>query len=332
MSLNIVFAMNFPEALLDKLRAVSPEVTVRRPRPEGEDYADADVLYCLRMPDNIVSAPRLKWIQLHAAGVNGVIDHPVFRGDMVVTNASGIHATAVAEFAITALLAQAHRIPRIVAAQGRAAWPSEQERRGPLMPIPVRGATLAVLGYGSIGREVGRLAKAFGMRLVAVKRDLAQKADDGYRRPGVGDPDGSLPDAWEPLSNLKAVLADADFVVNALPLTKETTGIVGAAELAGMKPHAIIVNIGRGATFDEAALIEALNSGRIAAAALDVFAQEPLPSESPLWGVDNLLLSPHISGFMPGHNELVTDLFSENIRRYLANEPLLNRVRPELGY
>lgn len=332
MPLTVLMAQPFPEPLLDQLRAVSPEIAVRRPT-EGDDYTDVDVLYCMRMPDGVKSAPRLKWIQLHAAGVNGVTEHPVFNPDvMQVTNASGIHATAVAEFAVTAMLALAHRIPRIVQTQARAEWASEQERRGPLMPAPVRGATLAILGYGSIGREVARLLKPFGMRIAVTKRDISQKADTGYNRPGVGDPEGLLPDEWVPMDRLAHLLSEADFVVNCLPLTPETKGVVDEACIAGMKATALLVNVGRGATIDEGALTRALSEGRIAGAALDVFNQEPLPATSPLWKLDNLLLSPHISGFMPGHNELVTELFAENLRRYLNGRPLLNVVDPKRGY
>ncbi|MSQ10259.1 MAG: hypothetical protein EXR52_04555 [Dehalococcoidia bacterium] len=150
--------------------------------------------------------------------------------------------------------------------------------------------------------------------------------------PGTGDPAGLLPDAWFAPERLHDLLRDADYVVNCLPMTATTAGMVGGAELRAMKPTAYFVNVGRGSTVDEAALASALQQRLIAGAALDVFAQEPLPEASPLWGLDNALLSAHVSGFTPDYDERCTGLFVENLQRYLDGRPLLNLVDRRLGY
>ena len=235
------------------------------------------------------------------------------------------------------------------------------------MPTEVRGATLGIIGYGSIGREVARIGKTFAMRVLASKRDLARKADDGYRLPGTGDPDGSLPDAWfetgrgawpcgsqvrasasgqdassvqrrgaeargASAGGLHVLLAQSDYVVLAAPLTPETERLIGEEELRAMKPSGVFINVGRGATVDEPALVRALAEKRIAGAALDVFTHEPLPADSPLYQLDNVILSPHVSGFIPSYDEKCTDLFVANLKRYLNGEPLLNLVDRQKGY
>jgi phosphoglycerate dehydrogenase-like enzyme len=170
------------------------------------------------------------------------------------------------------------------------------------------------------------------MRVFAIKRDLTRRADDGYCLPGTGDPDGSLPDAWFETVKLRELLAQSDYIVLCTPLTRETERLVGAAELRSMKPSAYFINVGRGATVDEAALARALAEKRIAGAALDVFTQEPLAAASPLYGLDNVILSPHVSGFIPSYDEKCTDLFVANLKRYLNGEPLLNLVDRQKGY
>ncbi len=330
--LHVLVTMPFGDDLLDKLRALSPALEVERAQPDTADYSKVDVLYCFMPPRELSGAPNLKWVQLHLAGVNILYDHPIYRTAIPLATTSGVHAASVAEYAFTMLLALAHRLPRMLEWQHRGTWPPDERRWDLFVPTEVRGATIGIVGYGSIGREVARIAHTFSMRILVTKRDIAERADRGYRLPGTGDPDGALPDEWVPLERLHDLLSASDFVVNCVPLTPETERLLGAQALAAMKATAYLVNVGRGATVDEAALARALAEKRIAGAALDVFAQEPLPAGSPLYGLDNVILSPHVSGFIPSYDEKCTDLFAENLRRYLNGEPLLNLVDRDKGY
>jgi phosphoglycerate dehydrogenase-like enzyme len=217
--------------------------------------------------------------------------------------------------------------------QARGAWPPDRDRWPLFVPSEVRGASLGIIGYGSIGRELARIAKtAFGMTVLACKRDPSRRADPGYALPGTGDPEGALPDEWFAPERLKPLLERSDAVVMAAPLTAETHGMIGEAELAAMKPSAYFINVGRGATVDEAALARALATGRIAGAAVDVFAEEPPPPGHPLYTAGNAILSPHVSGFIPSYDDKCADLFALNLRRFLDGAPLLNLVDRAKGY
>jgi phosphoglycerate dehydrogenase-like enzyme len=332
--LNVLVTMRFSEAQLDRLRRVSPELRVTREDPAGADYSRTDVLYAGTPPRDLGRAPNLKWVQLHMAGVDALAEHPLYAASAIpLVTASGVHAATIAEYAITMLLALAHHVPRMVQWQARGGWPPDEQRWPLFVPSEVRGATLGIVGYGSIGRELARIAKsAFGMTVLACKRDPMQRKDTGYTLPGIGDPDGVLPDSWMGPDRLPELLADADVVVMCAPLTADTRRLIGAAELARMKPTAYFINVGRGASVDETALARALAERRIAGAAIDVFAQEPPPSGHPLYALDNVIVSPHVSGFLPSYDDKCTDLFAENLRRYLAGAPLLNLVDRARGY
>jgi phosphoglycerate dehydrogenase-like enzyme len=268
------------------------------------------------------------------AGVNALVDHPIYTETTIpLTTTSGVHAATIAEYAVTMLLALAHRVSRMVEWQGRGGWPADEQRWPLFVPAEVRGATLGIIGYGSIGRELARIAKAaFAMRVLACKRDPSRRADEGYRLPGTGDPEGALPDEWLGPAQLDSLLARADVVVLCAPLTPETRGIIDARALARMKPGAFFINVGRGASVDEAALARALRERQIAGAAVDVFEREPPPPGHPLYEVDNVILSPHVSGFLPSYDEKCSVLFAENVRRFLAGAPLLNLVDRARGY
>jgi len=332
--LNVLVTMRFDGKQLDRLRAVSPEISVSQADPDAADYSKTHVLYAGAPPRDLARAPALRWVQVHMAGVNALVDHPLYTGTTLpLTTTSGVHAATIAEYAVTMLLALAHRVPRMVEWQARGTWPPDEQRWPLFVPSEVRGATLGVIGYGSIGRELARIAKsAFGMTVLASKRDPARRADDGYCLPGTGDPDGRLPDEWLGHAQLDSLLARSDVVVLCAPLTPETRGLIGDAALGCMKPSAYFINVGRGASVDEVALARALRERRIAGAAVDVFAQEPPPAGHPLYGLDNVILSPHVSGFLPSYDEKCSVLFAENLRRHLAGEPLLNLVDRSRGY
>ena len=332
--LHVLVTMRFTEAQLGRLREVSPRLRVTCEKADSADYSHADVLYAGSPPRDLGRAPNLKWVQVHMAGVNALHDHPLYTDTAIpLVTASGVHAATIAEYAITVLLALAHRVPRMVEWQAKGVWPPDQERWPLFVPTEVRGATIGIIGYGSIGRELARIAKtAFAMRVLACKRDPQQRADTGYWLPGTGDPEGLLPDAWFGPARLEAMLADSDVVVMCAPLTPDTQQMIGARRLRAMKPSAYFINVGRGATVDEDALARALAERRIAGAAIDVFAEEPPPEGHPFYGLDNVIVSPHVSGFLASYDEECATLFADNLRRYLAGAPLLNVVDRARGY
>ena len=332
--LNVLVTMRFTEAQLRRLREVSPGLSVTRDDPETADYSRTDVLYAGAPPRALSRAPKLRWVQLHMAGIDALGRHPLYTDSTIpLTTTSGVHAATIAEYAITVLLALAHRVPRMVEWRARGVWPPDEQRWPLFVPTEVRDATLGVIGYGSIGRELARIAKsAFAMRVLACKRDPSQRTDSGYHLPGTGDPEGALPDEWLSPAGLPDLLARSDVVVMCAPLTSETRHLIGARELRVMKSSAYFINVGRGATVDEPALAQALAEQRIAGAAVDVFAQEPPPAGHPLYGLDNVIVSPHVSGFLPSYDDKCAELFAENLRRYLDGAPLLNLVDRARGY
>jgi phosphoglycerate dehydrogenase-like enzyme len=331
---NVLVTMPFDDVLLERLRAVSPRVRVARAEAKSADYTNTDVLYAGSPPRELSRAPALRWVQVHMAGVDALRDHPLYTdSDVAITTTSGVHAATIAEYAITVVLALAHRVPRMVEWKAKGTWPPDDQRWPLFVPTEIRGRTLGIVGYGSIGRELARIAKtAFGMSVLACKRDPSRRADEGYCLPGTGDPEGALPDAWFRPAEVAALLARSDVVVMCAPLTNDTRQMIDDAALRAMKPSAYFVNVGRGATVDEAALARALAERRIAGAAVDVFAQEPPPNGHPLYGVDSAVVSPHVSGFLPSYDERCVDLFARNLGRYLEGAPLLNRVDRASGY
>jgi phosphoglycerate dehydrogenase-like enzyme len=330
----VLVTMPFSEAQLDRIRAASPRLTVTRAEAATADYRGVEVLYAGSPPRNLAGAPDLRWVQLHMAGINTLQDHPLFRDTAIpLTTTSGVHAATIAEYAVTVLLALAHRVPRMVEWHARKTWPPDEDRWRLFVPTEIRGATLGVIGYGSIGRELARIAaSAFGMTVLACKRDPAARIDPGYGPPGTGDPSGMLPAEWFAPGELRTMLPRCDVVVLCAPLTAETRNLIGRAALEAMKPSAYFVNVGRGATVDEAALAEAIAARRIAGAAIDVFAEEPPPAGHPFYELDNVILSPHVSGFLPSYDDRCAELFAENLRRFLGGAPLLNLVDRSRGY
>ena len=258
-------------------------------------------------------APNLKWIQLTSAGADRLLNSGFIEGGVTVTTVSGLHATPIGEFVLAAILMFAKGAPQTMRAQLKREWTR-------FAPRELSGKTVGVVGLGHIGAEVGRLAKAFGCRVIATKRSATEE----HR--------GLYADEIMPASELHRLLGESDFVVLSMPLTPETRGMIGEAELRAMKPSAVLVNIARGPVTVEADLIRALREGWIAGAALDVFDKEPLPADSPLWDMENVILTPHISGGTEIYNQRAVTIFADNLRRYLAGEPLQNVVDPARGY
>jgi phosphoglycerate dehydrogenase-like enzyme len=275
---------------------------------------DAEVIYGFSVPGNVIArAPHLKWIQVMAAGVDRYLTDDILRSRVTVTSVSGIHATTIGEFILGLMLMFVKRSDLCFQLK-------QQKRWQPFNPGILRGKTVGIIGLGNIGREAARLSKAFGMNVLATRRS----AREGQKCRNV--------DKLIARENMKELLACSDFVVLTLPLTAQTRHIIGEAQLRSMKPTAYLINIARGNIIDEKALVRALKKKWIAGAGLDVFTQEPLPSDSPLWQLPNVIFSPHVAGGMENYIERTNGVFCENMERYLNKRKLLNVVNKKHGY
>ncbi len=290
-----------------------------------------DVLHGFRFPEHpLAIAPDLKWIQLLSAGADYALGGPLKDVPIPITTSSGIHATPIGEYVIASILGYSHGFHIAIRAQLRREWTAR--RRLNATVDEVRGKTLGVIGYGSIGREAARIAQALGMRVLALKRNPASRADPGWVPKGLGDPEGTIPERFFGPDERNAILGASNYVAVTLPLTPHTRGFIGAGELAAMQAGGYLVNIGRGEVIDQAALVEALKANRIGGAGLNVFEREPLEAESPLWELENAILTPHISGANRGYMDKACELFADNLRRFGRGQPLLNQLDRELGY
>jgi phosphoglycerate dehydrogenase-like enzyme len=286
---------------------------------------EVEIIVGSRAPTDLTRVPRLRWVQVHSAGVDHMAADPPWRKGIQVTNARGVYAIPIAEYVSGMVLRINQPVSAWATDQAAHRWPAGEP---PLISI-IRGKTAVILGYGSIGREVARQLSAMGMRIVAVKLRPELRHDPSFRVPGTGDPDGSIPDRIVGVAGLVDAVHSADILVVTMPLTDITRGIVDGEVLAALPAAAWLINVSRGALVDEPALLEALEAGRLAGAVLDVFGQEPLPPDSPWWDAPNVIVTPHASGVtLRFFDELVV----ENVRRYLAAEPLLNPIDPERGY
>ena len=327
-SIPVLVTARFEPELIDRLRAVSPRLRIESApfdKMSEEQWREAVVLYTYGSLPEPAQVPALRWVQLHSAGVEHVTDRPLFDTAVEFTTASGVHAIPIAEWVIAQVLALGRRVPRQLEWQRKGLWPPDKEKWSLFVSDELWGRTIGILGYGSIGRQVARLACAFGMRVLAMQRGSNHR-DHGYVVPGSGDPEGTLPERFYPPDRLLDLLAQSDVVVLGVPLTEQTRGMIDERALRAMKPNALLVNIARGGVVDEQALVRALRERWIGSAALDVFEEEPLPEGHPLWTLENVLVSPHVSAFSPRYDERVVDLFAENLRRFLDGRPLLNLV------
>jgi phosphoglycerate dehydrogenase-like enzyme len=277
-------------------------------------------------------APRLRWIHLFSAGVDHVLrsDLVVKRGIML-TNSSGTTAPWIAEYVIGAMLQHCRGFKLSMLAQVKHEW-SHQEVRAVCHSL--RSKCLGIIGYGSIGRATARLAKAFGMEVLALKRDPSTHHDPGWSLPAMGDPDGSLPSQWFSPDQRVEMVGLSDYILLALPLTAATRHFLGEGEFAAAKPTAYLINVARGEVIDQKALIEAIRNGQLAGSCLDVTAPEPLNSGSPLWDLDSVTLTFHTSAARPPESfyDLACELFGENLRRFVSGRELFNVIDPIRGY
>jgi phosphoglycerate dehydrogenase-like enzyme len=332
----VLMTVDFPAPLIERLRAVSPRLKIKvQPTRKAEELpsdlmAEAEILYTARALPEPEKVPNLRWIQFHYSGIDHAVEHSLLRSEVKVTTLSGAAAPQMAEFVLAAMLALARKFPTMMDDRREKRWTEDRFRR--FEPAELRGSTVGVVGYGSIGREIARLCRAFGATVLASKRDLKRLPDTGYTLADVGDREAELAARLYPPQALGSMAAECDFLVVVVPLTPATRGLLGEKVLKKLKPGAFLIDVSRGGIVDHSALLEALNSGRLAGAALDVYPVEPLPETSPLWNLPNLIVSPHVAGASPRYLERATDLFAENLRRYVVNEPLLNLYDPQLGY
>lgn len=316
----MVFIQRLTEEQIRQIRETAPDWEIihgggKEPDVWKPHLRDAEIVagWNPSVAEEVLSeGSAFRWLQMWSAGVDRLPLDELFQRGIFVTAANGVHANPISETVLGMMLALTRKLQQNVRSQVSRSWK-------PYHFVPeMHGKTVGIVGVGAIGSEVARLCKAFSMTVIGVRRSgaPAEHVDRMYDMQG-----------------LHQLLAESDYVVLTLPLTAETRRVIGERELALMKPNAFFVNIGRGATVDEAALIEALRAGRIAGAGLDVFEVEPLPAESPLWDMEQVIVAPHMSGTTEYYNDRVIELFVRNLRDYLAGgAPTINCVEPGQGY
>ena len=285
----------------------------------GEEIKDADIFAGWSLtPEQVAAAQRLQWIHCLAAGVNQLMRDDIRARGIVITNSRHVHAVPMAEHIFGLMLALARRLASALSYQRQRHWAQQEVWAETPRPMEVNGRTLLIVGYGTIGQELGRRARAFGMRVAGVKRDPSRGTEHADT---VVTPD-----------HLLDVLPEADFVVLAAPLTAATEHFFTGREFAAMKKTAYFINVSRGALVDADALVEALKNGKIAGAAIDVAEAEPLPPESALWDLPNLLITPHVAAVSERLWHRQAALWLDNLERYFAGRELLNVVDQVRGY
>ena len=314
---------NAPAWFAERLRHDFPQLeVVHLSSYDGlEDHLrDAEIVIAWSLrPEQFKTASKLRWIHSPAAAVHQLIFPELVNSDVILTNSSQVHGPVVAEHVIALLFALAKRLPDAVRFQEKHVWGQEAMWRARPRPRELAGATAGLIGLGSIGREVAKRASALGMRVIAVREH----------------PEKGRPEHVEQVfasSQIEELLSQSEYVILAAPLTSATRGLMNAERFEKMKPDACLINVSRGPLVDETALTEALREKKIGGAALDVFAQEPLPPDSPLWDLENLLITPHTAALTEKLWERHYKLIAENLRRYLAQQPLLAVVDKQKGY
>lgn len=284
------------------------------------DIRDAEVVFTLSLrPDQFTAAKKLKWIHCPAAAVHQFSFPELISSEVILTNGRDVHGPSVAEHVMALVFAMAKNLHLDARYQQKHEWGQEQIWYARPHPRTIAGATLGLVGLGSIGRAAAKHAAGLGMRVIAVREHPEKGSVEG-----VSQIFGT--------AQLDSLLAQSDYVVLAAPVTSDTTGLMNATRFARMKPDACLINVSRGQLVDEVALAQALREKKIGGAALDVFEKEPLPPDSPLWDIETLLITPHTAGLEEKLWERQYELFSENLRRYLSGLPLLALVNKQKGY
>ena len=304
---------------LDRLRSAFPDLDLRQsdwpPATADLGAVDAAVLWSVE-PEWLESAPGLRWIHVGGAGVEGLPLAEIRRHGAILTNSSGVHVPNIPEHVLALLLAFARRLPQLLSAQRDRRW-RDTETHAEV--FEVSGQTLLLVGMGDIGLATGERAAALGMEVTGFRRRSGQPTPEFVTRV-----------YWQ--EELHEALGNADHVLVSLPLTPATRGLIDAEALAAMRPGAFLYNVGRGPVVDQAALEAALAEGLLGGAGLDVTDPEPLPPESPLWAMENVIITAHTSGASPRFWDRAIELVVENVRRFRAGEELVNRVDLDAGY
>ncbi len=328
--INVLVSDEIAEDVVPEIEAIDPRINVTHigrllsAEQQGDQnatslldglLANAEIYAGIRVPSDLIRrAPRLKWVQVTRTGVDRVLLDVEFRDSPVkLTNVRDVHSYGPAELAIQACLVHAKGTIECHRQKQAQEWNAFQT-------TVLKGSTMGIVGYGGIGQRVARVAKAFEMWVIAARRSAKKSTKARFA------------DVLLPMTDMDHLLIESDFVVLATPLTPDTHHMIGRKQLSLMKPEALLVNVSRGPVIDEPALVSALETNQIAAAALDVFEQEPLPRESPLWTLPNVIFSPHIAGNVPAYPRMVQNLFIENLTRYVREEALRNVVNKRRGY
>jgi phosphoglycerate dehydrogenase-like enzyme len=312
--IRMLVQISMPQEQIRQIQALAPQMRIDQLKRSDARYyealREAHIVVGWPRVEDLPQAGNLRWLQIAGAGANRYVD--VLPSHVILTNASGVFGIPIAEHVFAMMLAFTRGIPQALDAAKRSAW------LGYMTLGELFGSTCGIVGLGDIGTEVARRAKAFGMRVIAVKRTLGTKPE--------------CVDELRDASALDWLLESSDHVVVTLPGTVHTTNMIDAGRLSLMRPGSYIYNIGRGSVIDESALIQALREGRPAGAGLDVFADEPLPVESDLWRLPNVIITPHVAGSTPQHGARLAQIVMRNLPRFLAGQPLENLVDRYWGY
>ncbi len=306
------------EAVSPRLKfTYQPALPYYKPTDVDPELHEAEILIGYHAYFTMDRAPRLKWLQLTGDGVDHLRGMPILQSDVTITN-TRVFAVPITEYIFGSMLSWFYQFPKMHAEfQTKRIYPKNQWAE--YLSDELEGKTVAIIGHGAIGQRLAQIAQAFGMNVIATRRSVSSPV----RQDGV--------DVY-PADYLKEVMSRGDVVVCCLPLTDETEGIIGEDELRAMKPNAYFISVGRGKVVQEPALVRALKEKWFAGAGLDVFAQRPLPPDSPFFDLPNVIMTPHMSGVSNGYARRGTAFQCENLRRYLAGEPLLNLVDKQKGY
>ena len=299
-------AVTFADAAGDAFARALPEADV----VVAQDLSD----------DQLAQAGRLRWLSSVAAGLDEIVTPALLARGVAITSASGVHGPNIAEHVLAMILMFTRGMPRLLRAQLARRWERDLKSRSD-GPGELTGKTLLIIGLGRIGEAIATRARPFGVRIIAVKHDTSSRHDAGV-----------AVDELLPMDALDEALGRADHVCVAVPLTRDTRHLMNARRLARLRAGAFIYNVSRGAVIDEAALVEALRAGKLAGAGLDVFEEEPLPVTSPLWDLENVIVTPHVSGATPLYYQRTAAIFADNLERFLSGRPLANRFDPARGY
>ncbi len=308
MKLYIRYRYNFKEHHLKEILSARSDIEL------VDDLESAEVILGGISGEEFKIAKNLRWIQATGAGVDGLLFPELVESDVILTNASGVHPIPIAEHTFALILAITRGLIKSFEGKNKRAWLHNEVYIDELY-----GKTIGIIGYGKIGQGIARLARGFGMKTIGLKRDLEKEVE-------------VKPDILLGKDSLDILLRESDIVVIIVPLTSETYRLIGEKELSLMKPTSILINVARGKVVDEKALIKALKEKRILGAGLDVFETEPLPPESELWDLENVVITPHIAGLNPYYTDRLLEIFIKNLKAYPDVSKMVNVVDKKLGY